>query len=252
MALTANRELNRYVDQELRSYGVAAEAVIHKGAFVGIERASGLVRLLQPGDLFAGIAYEEGDNTSGLLGGETSIRVYTEGDFILPTQHATQPDAGAALYAIDSESLTTQPDPGSSFAGIMLAAAGAGQCIVRIMPAHSSAHEHALNIPLGSSTTAAVLHTVLIPQRQVRIISAQAAFHGPPDQGTLDIGITPADPDEMVDGFSLSGLAAGQIANLPLVERSFVPGDPIFARVGQASSLAGTGGLLSLRYIELA
>ncbi len=251
MALTANRELNRYVDQELRSYGMAAEAVVHKGAFVGIDRASGLVRLLQLGDLFAGIAYEEGDNTDGLVGGEASIRVYTQGDFILPTLHATQLDAGAPLYAINSESLTTQPEPGSSFAGVMLAAAGAGQCIARIMPVHASAHEHALNIPLGSSTAADVIHTVLIPQRRIRIISAQATYHTPPDQGNLDIGIAPADPDEMVDDFSLSGMTSGQPATLPLVQRSFAAGVPILAKVGQASSLAGTGGLLSLRYTEL-
>ena len=68
MALTASRELNRFVDQELRSFSVAAVARVFKGAIVGVERSTGHVRNLQSGDQFAGIAYEEVNNSVGAGG----------------------------------------------------------------------------------------------------------------------------------------------------------------------------------------
>ena len=37
MALTANRQVDHYVDQELRSFQVAASAHVYKGAFVGLD-----------------------------------------------------------------------------------------------------------------------------------------------------------------------------------------------------------------------
>ena len=46
MALTANRELNRYVDQELRSFPVAASQHVWKGALVGVDRSTGYVQFL--------------------------------------------------------------------------------------------------------------------------------------------------------------------------------------------------------------
>ena len=78
MSLSANRDLPRFVDQELRSLKVKAAAHIYKGAFVGIDRASGYARALAAGDLFVGVAYEEADNTSG-SNGDIACRVYTEG-----------------------------------------------------------------------------------------------------------------------------------------------------------------------------
>jgi hypothetical protein len=49
MALTANREINRYVDQELRSYRVAGGAHVFKGALVGVNRTTGFARPTPPG-----------------------------------------------------------------------------------------------------------------------------------------------------------------------------------------------------------
>ncbi len=36
MALTANRDVDHYIDQELRSFQVAASAHLYKGGFVGL------------------------------------------------------------------------------------------------------------------------------------------------------------------------------------------------------------------------
>ncbi len=79
MALGANRELDRYVDQELRRYAVAEGAHVYKGGFVGVN-ASGYARALTAGDRCVGIAYEEADNSSG-SDGVAYVRVFTLGDF---------------------------------------------------------------------------------------------------------------------------------------------------------------------------
>src|SRR5262249_1982980 len=76
MALTANREIGRYVDQELRTYRVLANVHIYKGGLVGVDRATGYARPLVLGDAFAGVAYEEIDNTGGSNGAK-SCRVFT-------------------------------------------------------------------------------------------------------------------------------------------------------------------------------
>ncbi|MHC4067466.1 MAG: hypothetical protein ACYSUI_23595, partial [Planctomycetota bacterium] len=82
MVLTANREVDHYVDQELRSFPMAASTKMYKGAFVGLQQ-DGYVRGLVAGDRFCGIAYEELDNTGG-GSGEREIRAMTVGDFALP------------------------------------------------------------------------------------------------------------------------------------------------------------------------
>ncbi len=250
MALTANRELNRYVDQELRSYSVAATEHIHKGAFVGVERTTGHVRNLQAGDLFAGIAYEEIDNTAGAAG-ELSVRVYTQGDFVLPITGMTQAQVGGPVFATDSEQAAGGPTPGASYVGVLVATISAGSGIVRIGPMGTWQTEHSLQASLSSSTTGATTHAVLIPERAIFVTSAQVSFSTVPDQGNLDVGTTVSDPDEMVDAFNLAGLAANSPTTLAFVGRSFAAGAPLYAKVGQASTTAGDGGVLSLRYVEL-
>ena len=64
MALAANRDVDHYIDQELRSFQVAASAHVFKGAVVGIN-AAGHAGPLTAGDPFVGMAYEEMDNSSG-------------------------------------------------------------------------------------------------------------------------------------------------------------------------------------------
>src|SRR5512140_3738312 len=116
MALTANRELSRYVDQELRSFPVAAAEHIWKGALVGVDRATGGARNLIAGDAFAGVAYEEADNTGG-DDGAISVRLYTQGDFVLPVQNVAAALVGSPVFALSTEEAEVTP-----------AAVGAGHC----------------------------------------------------------------------------------------------------------------------------
>ncbi len=104
MALTANRDLDHYVDQELRALAVAGEARVFKGALLGLT-AEGYVRPLVGGDLFAGIAYEEMDNSAG-EDGDVSVRVFTQGDFGVSLAGATAASLGRPVFATADDTLT--------------------------------------------------------------------------------------------------------------------------------------------------
>lgn len=250
MALSANRELNRYVDQELRSFPIAEAAHIFKGAIVGVERASGFVRPLVAGDVFAGIAYEEADNSGG-LDGAASVRLYTQGDFILPVQSATQDLVGAPVYAAGDDVATANPQPGASYAGILMALAGANVGVVRILPMGAPQIEKSVQAVLASSTSAATTNPILITQRAIKIIGIQVSFNTIPNQGNLDVGTDNSDPDEIVDAFNLASLTAHTPAAMTLAGVNVGKNLRLWAKVGQASSTAGVGGVLSLRYYEL-
>jgi hypothetical protein len=251
MPLTANRELNRYVDQELRTFPVAAGAHLFKGAFIGVERATGFARHLVAGDLFAGIAYEEADNTAGASGGELSVRVYTQGDFSLPVNNASQAWAGAPVFAMDNQTTSVASQLGGSFIGALIAITGTNQGIVRLQPLATPAVELTAHVPLLSSTSGATTNPVLITQRAIKVTSAQVAFNTVPDAGNLDVGTDNTNPTQLVNAFILSTLTAHVPANLNLVGRDVAKAARVWARVGQATSSAGAGGILTVRYFEL-
>ena len=130
MALTANREVDHYVDQELRSLPAAAYVKIYKGALVGV-RHDGYARGLVAGDRFAGIAYEELDNTDGGSGSK-SVRVYTLGDFALALTGVEEYHRLKEVYATDDETLSLTAGPRSSFVGHVVDKLGTGQALVRL------------------------------------------------------------------------------------------------------------------------
>jgi len=250
MAITANRELNRYVDQELRSFEVLASEHIYKGALVGLDRSTGYVRNLEAGDSFAGIAYEEIDNSGG-ANGDLSVRLYTQGDFILPVSGASRVLIGSPAWAIDNETTTVFSLLQSSYIGSLIAVVGSNLGIVRIRPFETAGAEQVVSIDLTSSTSQANLHTVLVTQRPVRIHSAEVRFATVPDAGALDVGLNPSDPDAIVNNFNLATLSADTNQLLTVSDRDHPADTRILARVGQASSTAGVDGVLMMRYFEL-
>jgi len=129
MALTANRELDRYVDQELRRYAVAAGGHVYKGGFVGLN-GSGYARALAAGDRCVGIAYEETDNTGG-ADGAAYVRVYTLGDFLHGLTGAAVADIGKPVYASADDTLTLAA-AGNSFVGWAVDRPSANTVIVRL------------------------------------------------------------------------------------------------------------------------
>ncbi|HOA73991.1 MAG TPA: DUF2190 family protein [Phycisphaerae bacterium] len=130
MALSSNRELDRYVDQELRALPVKASTHIYKGALVGIHAATGCVRGLVAGDSFAGVAYEEADNSAG-ADAAICVRVYTQGDFEHPFTSAARTNNGAAIYASDDATLTLTATNNSAV-GRQIEAPTSGKIVLRI------------------------------------------------------------------------------------------------------------------------
>lgn len=251
MALTANRELSRYVDQELRSFPVAAGANVRKGALVGVQRSTGFVRGLVAGDVFAGIAYEEMNNTAGASGGEKSVRLYTQGDFILPANNAAMGLVGAPAYAIDDETTSLVTTGGASYCGTLIGVVGSNLGVIRIMSLAAPQIERSLIAPLASSTSGATVNPVLITQRAIKVVSLHVSFNTVPNQGNLDVGTDNSNPNQLVNAFNLATLTAHTPAELTPFGRDVAKNLRIWARVGQASTTAGVGGMLCVRYYEL-
>lgn len=131
MALVKNRDVDHYVDQELRTLQVGAAKKIYKGALVGLSSA-GYAQPLLAGDPFAGIAYEEADNTAG-ANGAISVRVYTFGDFGHAVIGATVAHVGRPVYASADDTLTFTA-AGNSYIGVLQDVPAANEAIVRIDP----------------------------------------------------------------------------------------------------------------------
>ncbi len=136
MALSTNREVDRYVDQELRSYPVAQSAHIYKGGFVGLN-ASGYARALAASDPAVGLAYEEADNSGG-SDGDKAVRVFTQGDFLHALSGAAKTNIGDAVYASADDTLTFTAT-GNSLVGVCVDVPESGKVILRIEPYHTVA-----------------------------------------------------------------------------------------------------------------
>lgn len=158
MALTANRNVDHYVDQELRSFAVAASAHVYKGALVGLN-ASGYVRALSAGDAFVGVAYEEADNGGG-TDGAISVRVYTVGDFAHALSGATVAHVGRPVFASADDTLTFTAD-GNSYVGLVEDVPASNEIILRIDPGRRAVKTivHAVeDLAAGADIAARAIH----------------------------------------------------------------------------------------------
>ena len=130
MALSTNREVDHYVDQQLRSFKAANEC-IYKGALLSFE-TGGYVAPLTAAETFAGIAYEKCDNSAG-SDGDKSCRAYTRGDFELALSGAAITNIGSAVYASADDTLTFT-STSNTFVGYMVDLVSSGVIILRIAP----------------------------------------------------------------------------------------------------------------------
>ncbi len=112
MTLSANRNVDRFIDNELRSLKVLATTHIYKGALLGF--SSGYVRPLVAGDEFAGVAYEEVNNTGS--SGDKSVRVFPDAYFSHALVGADEAHNKSAVYASADDTLTYTPTA-NSFVG---------------------------------------------------------------------------------------------------------------------------------------
>jgi hypothetical protein len=158
MALTTNREVDHYIDQELRSFQVAAAKHLYKGALVGLA-ATGYAQLLTAGDPFIGVAYEEVDNSFG-ANGALSVRVFTLGDFGHALAGAAIADIGRPVFASADDTLTFN-GAGNTYVGVVQDFVTAGEIILRIDPQHGKIKTatHAVeNLAAGADVAARAIH----------------------------------------------------------------------------------------------
>lgn len=191
MALTANREVDHYVDQELRSFQVAASVNIFKGAFIGLA-PTGYARPLVAGDPFVGIAYEAIDNSSG-ANGDLSVRVYTVGDFGLALAGAAVAGIGRPVFASADDTLTLTAN-GNSYVGIVQDVIASGEIILRIDPAHKQIKTvvHAVeNLSAGADIAARAIHNFDMDGWIVgaRIVNQASAAAGIDDGNTCVVAL---------------------------------------------------------------
>jgi len=128
-ALSANRNIDHLVDMELREFPVGAAETIYRNGFVGVDPA-GYAKAFEAGDLFVGIAYEAVDNSAGAAAA-LDVRVYFEGDFVLPISGVALTDIGHPVFATDDGDclLTGHPD---AFVGTLVHYDASGKAVVRL------------------------------------------------------------------------------------------------------------------------
>ena len=121
MALTANRDLPRLVDQDIREFPVATNVKIYKGALLSI-RSTGYVGPLVAAEQFAGVAYEEVDNTGGANGAK-KVKAFVRGGFEHALASAAVTDLGDAVYASADDTIT-KTSASNTFIGKIVEYAG--------------------------------------------------------------------------------------------------------------------------------
>lgn len=161
-ALAANANINRYVDQELKTFAVAASTHIYKGALVGMN-ADGYCVPYTPGLPFLGVSYEEGDNSSGAAG-VVSVRVYTQSDFEFTITGVAVTDAMRPVYATDDATLTLTPQDCADPIGRVVHYLAANKALVRIQSAPNIPSDQIRSqIELDCETGATPSSGILIP-----------------------------------------------------------------------------------------
>lgn len=189
MALSANREVPRYIDQQLRTFRVAADKHIYKGAFAGLD-ADGYAQGLVAGDPFLGVAFEEMDNTGG-SDGDLSVRVYTIGDFEHTLTGVAVTDIGRPVFASADNTLTFDGN-GNSYVGIVQDYVSANTIILRIDPHRKLVKTviHAVeNLAAGADIAARAIHAFIVDGwiTEARVVNQATSAAGIDDSNTCVI-----------------------------------------------------------------
>ncbi len=130
-ALSASYDARRK-DGALVSCPVGAGVHVFKSALLAVA-ATGLIQPAgdAPGLVFAGVAYEESDNTGGAAGAK-SVRVLKTGVFTLAKAGAAQTDVGRPAFVLDDATVSTAATADSLACGIVVGTEGGAHVQVRI------------------------------------------------------------------------------------------------------------------------
>lgn len=247
MTLSSDININRYVDQQLRTLAVKAATILYRGSLVGLDRATGYARPLLATDQFQGLAYERCDNALG-ANGDREVILFTQGDFEFDLTGTTRTAIGRPVFATDDNTLTLS-GANAAYIGQIVDAPATGKIIVRIDPQRRLTQT--IVVPLESKTGSASVNPVAAFSTPVVIVKAQTWFETKPDVGALDVGTDASDPDEIVDNFNLTTLTNRAVSNLPLAGTALAANTRLWAKVSAATTTAGTGGALTIEYCPL-
>jgi len=247
MTLSTDVNLNRYVDQQLRTLAVKAATRIYRGALVGLDRATGYTRPLEATDLFQGVAYAQCDNAAG-ASGDREVILFTQGDFELTLAGASRTHIGRPVFASDDCTLLLSGAT-AAYIGQIIDVPAAGRAIVRIDPLRRLTQT--LTAPLESKTGAATSNPVACFSVPVIAVKATTWFETKPDAGILDVGTDNADPDELVNAFNLTTLTNGTPTSLTLAGTLVPANTRLWAKVSAATATAGAGGGFALEFFPL-
>jgi len=235
MALTANRNVDHYVDRELRTFPLAAGVRVYRGGLLGV-RYDGYVRGWLEGDRFCGLAYEECDNSAGACGAR-QVRAYTAGDFALPLAGVHQGCRLQPVYATDDETLTLSPGLESGCVGRVLDVVATGLALVRLKDPGAEPVDHpGAQVNLFEDFLGASLNVTDGRWRTVEVGDASAALVANAHAGELALSL--AATDEAEDAVLYQGdTTAVDIDSKPVFEcraRVATPGSGVTAVFGLA------------------
>lgn len=107
---------------------VVASDIIYEGAAVGVVKASGHARPLSGGDVFAGFAEQQADNSSGAAAA-INVRTRKRGAVQLSVSGAVITDINQPVYALDDNDFTFIPT-GATFIGFVRRFVSSGVVVV--------------------------------------------------------------------------------------------------------------------------
>lgn len=131
-ALATNANRPEKVDEKLSQQPVDANVHVFQGSLLSFNAANGNVRPLVKPEVFAGVAYEEKDNTGGAAGA-IKVRTVTRGIFEMDLAGAVQSAVGEAIYATSDNDLSLTPTA-NSFIGFQDEFVSTGKINVRLAP----------------------------------------------------------------------------------------------------------------------
>jgi hypothetical protein len=113
---------------DINEFPVIASDIVYEGAAVGIVAGTGLARPLVAGDLFAGFAERQADNSAGTASA-INVRVNRRGCVQLSVSGAVITDVDQPVYATDDDTFVFLPT-GASFVGYVRRFVSSGVVIV--------------------------------------------------------------------------------------------------------------------------
>lgn len=102
------KDINRvYELGNINELPIAGSQVIYQGAAIGCN-SYGYAKSLENGDIFAGFAEDNVNNSAG-LDGDKKIRLRKKGAILLDIPGVALGDIGRAVYALDDNTFTLSP-----------------------------------------------------------------------------------------------------------------------------------------------